>query len=278
MPMRNVGYIKGNTNDVYVSVHQIFLQGSDFDVDKAYILGHGFLNNGRTDLWTNLSSYSTVDQLNALMQLPMPSGKIINIIEGNGDPNLEILYNQIANSLANVSYEYELPTETILLFNKFIRALPTTNLDVLPINISQENPNLPFSEFERLLNKHTTYTNYSTSPYSVKNSIVQKINKVISSASNQINANTPVDVQPLHDAIDRVKNKRNKQIPTINNKKVQTILHNSDYDSDLGKGKKGYEQFRIYKADEGQTAYSLAYGKPVKIKGFEELNFYISQD
>jgi hypothetical protein len=166
------------------------------------------------------------------MQLPMPSGKIINIIEGNGDPNLEILYNQIANSLANVSYEYELPTETILLFNKFIRALPTTNLDVLPINISQENPNLSFNEFERLLNKHTTYTDYSTSPYSVKNSIVQKINKVISSASNQINANTPVDVQPLHDAIRNVQNKRNGQTQPKNVSSSNNI--NSSNNNEIG--------------------------------------------
>lgn len=30
MPMKNVAYLKGNTNDTYVSVNQIFMQGSDF--------------------------------------------------------------------------------------------------------------------------------------------------------------------------------------------------------------------------------------------------------
>ena len=50
MPMRNAAYIMDGSNDVYVNVHQIFLQGSDFDVDKAYILGNGFSTLGKIDL------------------------------------------------------------------------------------------------------------------------------------------------------------------------------------------------------------------------------------
>ena len=50
MPMRNVAYVMDGSNDVYVNVHQIFLQGSDFDVDKAYILGNGFSTLGKIDL------------------------------------------------------------------------------------------------------------------------------------------------------------------------------------------------------------------------------------
>ncbi|MDD4624105.1 MAG: hypothetical protein PHX40_01905 [Bacilli bacterium] len=42
--------MKGKTNDVYVSVQLILLQGSDFDIDKAYILGSGFSNKGTYDL------------------------------------------------------------------------------------------------------------------------------------------------------------------------------------------------------------------------------------
>jgi hypothetical protein len=209
MPMKNVGYIKGGTNDVYVNVNQIFLQGSDFDIDKAYILGNGFLNNGRIDLWTNLSSYSNLDQLNALMKLPLPIGKEVIISkEGLVNPNLENLYNQIAESLKSKSFTYELPTETILLFNKFIRALPETNNDKIIINLTKENENLPFNSFSELVNKHTNYQDYVKTPYSVKNSVVQKINEVISSISNQVNANIPIDVKNMHDTIDKVYSKR----------------------------------------------------------------------
>ena len=49
MPMKNVAYYKTSQNDAFVSIYQIWLQGSDFDIDKAYILGSGFNKNGQFD-------------------------------------------------------------------------------------------------------------------------------------------------------------------------------------------------------------------------------------
>ena len=57
-----------------MSLWQIWLQGSDFDIDKAYILGSGFNGSGQMDLWTNISQYSSIEQLNELEKLPIPSG------------------------------------------------------------------------------------------------------------------------------------------------------------------------------------------------------------
>lgn len=50
MPMKNVAYYKTESNDAFVSIYQIWLQGSDFDIDKAYILGSGFNKDGGFDL------------------------------------------------------------------------------------------------------------------------------------------------------------------------------------------------------------------------------------
>jgi hypothetical protein len=50
MEMKNVGYFNSKNNDAYVSIYQILLQGSDFDVDKAFILGSGFSKNGHFDV------------------------------------------------------------------------------------------------------------------------------------------------------------------------------------------------------------------------------------
>ena len=47
MPMQIVEYSDNTKNDTFVSVSQIFLQGSDFDVDKAYLLGYSFDNKGK---------------------------------------------------------------------------------------------------------------------------------------------------------------------------------------------------------------------------------------
>ena len=47
MAMQNVGYNNTDSNDAYVSIWQIWLQGSDFDIDKAYTVGYGFNKNGQ---------------------------------------------------------------------------------------------------------------------------------------------------------------------------------------------------------------------------------------
>ncbi|MDA3856262.1 MAG: hypothetical protein PF569_08445 [Candidatus Woesearchaeota archaeon] len=47
MEMRTVAYKNTDSNDVYVSVWQIFYQGSDFDIDKAYIMGYGIDHSGQ---------------------------------------------------------------------------------------------------------------------------------------------------------------------------------------------------------------------------------------
>ena len=36
MAMKTVGYLEANTNDVYVNIWEIWFQGSDHDIDKAY--------------------------------------------------------------------------------------------------------------------------------------------------------------------------------------------------------------------------------------------------
>jgi hypothetical protein len=49
MAMKNVGYFNTESNDAYVSIYQIYLQGSDFDIDKSYIVGYSFDKHGQYD-------------------------------------------------------------------------------------------------------------------------------------------------------------------------------------------------------------------------------------
>lgn len=50
MEMKNVAYYKTKSNEAYVSVFQIFIQGSDFDIDKAYLMGYGFNRAGHYEV------------------------------------------------------------------------------------------------------------------------------------------------------------------------------------------------------------------------------------
>lgn len=72
MQSKTVGFTQSSKNIVYVSHWQTWLQGSDYDIDKAYIMGYEFDDNGRYIGWSNLFNYSTIETLQASEYLPMP--------------------------------------------------------------------------------------------------------------------------------------------------------------------------------------------------------------
>ena len=109
MKMKCVGFTGSDKNVCYVSHWQTWLQGSDYDIDKAYIMGHNFDENGLYIGWSNLFDYSTLGSLKASEYLPMP--KRLLYIEGtNGldiseqlqsviqiESNIKQLNNEIAD-------------------------------------------------------------------------------------------------------------------------------------------------------------------------------------
>ena len=72
MQMRAVAYSGNSLNKVYVSHWQAWLQGSDYDIDKAYIMGQEFGDNGKLIKFSNLFDYSTPETLRASTWLPTP--------------------------------------------------------------------------------------------------------------------------------------------------------------------------------------------------------------
>jgi hypothetical protein len=78
MAMKVVGF-SDNVNNAMVSIAQLWLQGSDFDIDKASFLGYKFKNG----VFVNWSPYmklatalDTKYMLEASEKLPFPSGKV----------------------------------------------------------------------------------------------------------------------------------------------------------------------------------------------------------
>lgn len=72
MPMEIVGYTQMSTNVAYVSAIQTFLQGSDYDIDKAYMLTHFFDNNGMYAVWSPLMNLESLSLFEASSKLPVP--------------------------------------------------------------------------------------------------------------------------------------------------------------------------------------------------------------
>jgi len=73
MAMRIAGFDKSGVNTSYVSRFQIYLQGSDFDIDKVSLLGFKF-RNGRFVTWSPLMDISSKENLEASLSIPFPTG------------------------------------------------------------------------------------------------------------------------------------------------------------------------------------------------------------
>lgn len=84
MQMKVVGYIPVKTNECMVSHFQTWLQGSDYDIDKAYILGYQFSNSGEFYDWSPLFNYSSNQAAQASLLLPVPQGIQVNFVKESG--------------------------------------------------------------------------------------------------------------------------------------------------------------------------------------------------
>ena len=79
MPMRIVAFDESKDNTAYVSRYQLYLQGSDFDIDKASLLGY-IIKNGQFVVWSPFMRLDTIEILNASETLPFPNGSTLTRI------------------------------------------------------------------------------------------------------------------------------------------------------------------------------------------------------
>ena len=80
MPMKLVAFDESDVNSAYVSRYQLYLQGSDFDVDKASLLGSIF-RNGKYVIWSPFMNLMSYEHLKASETLPFPTGKRLEVKE-----------------------------------------------------------------------------------------------------------------------------------------------------------------------------------------------------
>jgi hypothetical protein len=74
MQMQIAGFVNSDKNLCYVSHFQTYLQGSDYDIDKAYIMMSEIDKNGQYIGWSPLFNYSSIEYLKASEMLPTPAG------------------------------------------------------------------------------------------------------------------------------------------------------------------------------------------------------------
>jgi hypothetical protein len=105
--MKCVGWTENTKNMAYVSHFQIYLQGSDYDIDKAYIMGQSYDSNGVYIQWSPLFDYTSSTTLALSKQLPIPNAvKLVKSDAGiDVSEELNILLNSLDDTLEPLTYE-----------------------------------------------------------------------------------------------------------------------------------------------------------------------------
>lgn len=114
MPMIIVDYCDADLNVAYVSTSQIWLQGSDFDIDAVSLAGYSLDRNGKFVGWSPYFNLHTATTLEKSCKLDFPTGELIkpqSITDTNrNDANEKLaqLYEILGKYINNESIVYKI--------------------------------------------------------------------------------------------------------------------------------------------------------------------------
>lgn len=173
------------TNIARIPLMQMWLQGSDFDIDKIFMLGCTIGKDGIIEKWSNFFNYSSPEFLETSMKLPIPDGRV---------------FTQSA-----VSYKSDsiLESFTLSTYKEKLKNLATFKEFVEYLNNNWNNSELQASSgLIDVINLFNSYTlNKSQKRTAFKNSIFMTMWESGSNISNALNQQTPIDLQPTKDLV-----------------------------------------------------------------------------
>ena len=82
MPMRVASLLNSSVNNVFVTKWQQWLQGADYDIDKAFLLGYNFDEKGMFIRWSNQQKFYTPELFEESLKIPLPTGKRLDVSNG----------------------------------------------------------------------------------------------------------------------------------------------------------------------------------------------------
>ena len=101
MPMKVVAFDNPNINTAYVSTAQIWLQGSDYDIDAVSLATFTINKNGIIDLWSPYAKLTSIEELNESCKFPFPTGEKTDFdsyeAKEGEDSNFNLLLRYIGN-------------------------------------------------------------------------------------------------------------------------------------------------------------------------------------
>lgn len=205
MPMTCVGWTSDTSNTAYVSYIQTYLQGSDYDIDKAYVMGQSFSDDALYIGWSPLFNYSSEQMVDASKTLPLPRGNKLIVVEGQ-QYSIENELNDILSSsgperlrkMANLIYKIDTN-------NGRYNYAPGQNADDKQKIINQ-------------IQKHENYkVGYRQREQAYKNVASANIRNVVHNIRNRDQAYSPITMRDLQKEADKSpKGAKTKQLNMMN--------------------------------------------------------------
>lgn len=187
MQMRNVGFTGTSNNQCFVSHWQTWLQGSDYDIDKAYIMGLSFDGNGRYVGWSNLFDYSSSETIKASEYLPMPKRKVYNVVDGGFNIDRFIMKIVAADPVSKINGYVEL-----------LNYLNSNNITDITYSIPEGK------EVVQAIRSHEfTKIPYSLQEDANKNFISSHIQNTVQNLRNMIGAYSPIEMEKFRAASEK---------------------------------------------------------------------------
>lgn len=205
MPMTCIGWTADTSNTAYVSYIQTYLQGSDYDIDKAYVMGQSFSDDALYIGWSPLFNYSSEQMVDASKTLPLPRGNKLIVVEGQ-QYSIENELNDILTSagperlrkMANLIYKIDTN-------NGRYNYAPGQNAD----------------DKQRIINQIQKHENYKVSyrqrEQAYKNVASANIRNVVHNIRNRDQAYSPITMRDLQKEADKSpKGAKTKQLNMMN--------------------------------------------------------------
>lgn len=205
MKMKIVLFDDPNLNTAFVNNAQLWLQGSDMDIDAVNLATYYINKSGKLPIWSPYADIRTEKSLNKSMELlPFPTcftyepkittytpeliqefidnTKDVLTFDEQHNPkiNTHVPLESIAKTL---QYEYKLPTEES-------RAILTQ-----AIGITSEQLDKTFELLKQFIDKHNLYLNSKSNDVDgiIQNYQIFNINKILSDPNNLRQSQAPVD-------------------------------------------------------------------------------------
>lgn len=212
MTMKNIAWTENSKNISYVSHFQTYLQGSDYDIDKAYIMGQSYDENATYIGWSPLFNYNNVEALQASKTLPIP--KRVVVYKGDYDISSDI------NTLINLAENQDV-NEVLQNVHKLGNAAFIRQLSKI-IRIAEQHNGINYSGDAKVLdtlietiNKHENYLisdNVAESAF--KNVASANIYQVSHDIRNRDQAYTAIAMDIMRKAADN--SPKGNQAATLN--------------------------------------------------------------